>query len=90
MKMILTIDTSKFEHDKEMSMYNSNYYNLKKVESGNDSLFKDTTILEEYKEGSEHCEFYLIPTIGKPIFLGCSNDSFNDTIIEIDFRFYYA
>ena len=88
--MKLTIDTSKFEHDREMSKYNSNYYNLKINEQGSKSLFKDTTILEEYKESSGHCEFYIIPMVGKTVFLGCSKDSFDDPIIEIDFRFYYA
>lgn len=78
--MNLIIDTSEFEHIKEMSEYNNNYYKHKK---------NSFVILEECNEDANYYDFYLFENQQK-IFLGSSKKYFDDEqYITIEFKTYY-
>lgn len=78
--MDLLIDASEFEHIKEMSVYNNNYYRHKK---------NGYVIYEKCHEDFNYYDFYLIEN-RKNIFLGRSQNGFdNEKHITIEFKTEY-
>jgi len=83
--MELKLNSNDYEHISEKSDYNHNYYKFK----GKSHLYP-TEILEICHEDENYSEFYLIENDNK-IFLGCSNDFFEeDETITINFRVFYT
>ena len=78
--MILTIESGNYEYLKDKSTYNHNYYKVKKGKA---------EIYEICHEDYDFYEYYLIEN-EQTIFLGCSNDCMQDTVVEIDFRLFYS